>query len=60
MKISELIKHLEETRLEYGNLEVWLHIEFKGQGSYMAELTDMYTEERTTLFLLADSEAIED
>lgn len=51
VKISELIKHLEEIRLEYGNLEIWLYIDGLDQDDYMAELTDMVAEERTTLLL---------
>lgn len=60
MKISELIKELEEVRLEEGNLEVWLYIDGLDQDDYMAELTDMVTEERTTLYLMARLEVTSD
>jgi len=60
MKISDLIEKLKEIRLEEGNLEVWLHIEIAGESYLMGELNDMYTEERRTLFLLADKEVISD
>lgn len=56
MKISELLKRLEEIRLEYGNLEVWLEVQPQNvtEDPLAGELADMYTEERTTLYLVAE------
>jgi hypothetical protein len=61
MKISELIRKLVETRLEYGDPEVWLEVYTERHdnpavpdSSVAGELEEMYTEERTTLYLAAE------